>query len=312
MKTKPFLIFLFIFSYVTLAQDLNPTNEIDHFIQSEMENEKFPGLSTLVIKNQQVIWQKSYGFANLDNDIETTDSTIFLLASVSKLFTGTAIMQLYEHGDIKLDEDINHYLPFVVEIPGYEDDSITFRMLLTHTSSICDGDAMDNYYSDGDPDISLADCMQRYFSVDGIDYDVDDNFYDHPPGTVYEYSNMASALLGYLVEVIADMPFDQYCQDNIFNPLDMSNTAWHLADLNINYVATPYGYRNKRYFPYDHYGFADYPNGLLRSNIIDLTHFIFAYINNGVYEEFSLLNQETIEEMWTLQFTNIVYDQGLS
>ena len=132
-------------------------------------------------------------------------------------------MQLAETGAIDLDEDINNYLPFEVGIPGFESDSITFRHLMTHTSSINDGPAMSGYYGYPDPTITLAQCIQRYFDVSGSDYSATQNFSANAPGTTYSYSNMASALAGYLVEVVSGIDFAEYCNQNIFEPLCMES-----------------------------------------------------------------------------------------
>jgi CubicO group peptidase (beta-lactamase class C family) len=73
-----------------------------------------PGLSACILKKGELVWQNAYGFADIEQNIPVTDSTLFFLASISKTFTGTALMQLYERGFFDLDDNVNNYLPPVL------------------------------------------------------------------------------------------------------------------------------------------------------------------------------------------------------
>ncbi|MBC8475452.1 MAG: beta-lactamase family protein, partial [Bacteroidetes bacterium] len=308
------LIFIafYAFSVTSYGQNPNPSATLDAFIEGEMSLENIPGATTLIVKDGEIVWVESYGFADIDNSINVEDTTVFLLASISKVFTGTALMQLEENGTLDLDEDINNYLPFDVDIPGFVSDSITFRDLMTHTSSIIDGAAMDGYYGYPDPTITLAQCVQRYFDVSGSDYSATQNFSTNAPGTTYSYSNMATALAGYLVEVVSGIDFAEYCNQNIFEPLCMNHTGWHMSDFDTNEVARPYQFVGGNYQPYAHYGFADYPDGQLRSDIIDIANFLIAYLQDGSFNASSILNSASIAEMLTLQVPGIENTQGLN
>jgi len=98
------------------SQNPNPSSILDEYIQEEMEEEYFPGTATVIVKNGEIVWIQSYGFADIENNIPVSDSTQFLLASMSKLFTGTATMQLRENGTLELDDDINEHLPWPYSI----------------------------------------------------------------------------------------------------------------------------------------------------------------------------------------------------
>lgn len=312
LKQLCFLLFALLW-VGAFAQNPNPSAAIDAEIQAVMSGRHLPGLSTVVVKDGEIVWMQSYGFANTDLETPYTDTTSQMIASISKVFTGIAIMQLYEQGLLELDEGINNYMPFDVEIPNYENVPITFRMLLTHTSSIKDGNALDNYYNwNGDPLITLADCMERYFSPTGQDYNPNNNFVHHPPGSVYEYSNIAVALEGYLVELISGMPFSDYCEQNIFAPLCMSNTHWFLAEYpNLNMLANPHDYYAGQYEPLDHYSFADYPDGLLHTNVRDMANFMIAVLQGGVLQNSQMLSASTLDEMFTPQVPSLDPTQGL-
>ena len=295
------------------AQNPNPSASVDALIQSEMTQERLPGVATIIVKNGVIVWIESYGFADIGNNIPVEDSTVFLLASISKVFTGTAAMQLHENGIIDLNEDINNHLPYDIYNPNFVDDAITFKDIMTHSSSIQDNDpVMNTYYDYPDPSIALSDVMERYFSTEGEDYDATANFLNEAPGSTSKYSNIATALNGYLVERAAGMPFNDYCDNNIFEPLCMDKTAWHMADFDTTHVARPYKYTGGNYVPYAHYGFADYPDGQLRSNVSDLGNFMIAYLNAGTFGGSSILNQASISEMWSLQIPDLDPLQGLN
>lgn len=314
MKNMSAVAFLLLF-FLQLhgQQNPNPNPNLDSFIEEEMEYERLPGVATVIVKDGKIVWLKSYGFADVQNNIATSDSTSFLLASISKVFVATAMMQLIEQNLCSLDDDINTHLPFQFGIPQHPNAQVTPRQLMTHTASIQDNyNVMDTYYDFPDPSISLSDCIERYFSVDGVDYNPTTNFLPNAPGTLFEYSNIGTALQGYLVERISNQPFDQYCQEHIFSKLCMDNSAWFLADMDSNNVARPYQFTGGNFVPYPHYGFADYPSGQLRSSILDMANFMIAYLNGGNFGGTTILSSNSIEQMLTPQVPNLESGQGLN
>jgi len=309
-----FTIFLICWAFLVVAQENpNPSSAVDALIASEMELERFPGVSAVIVKDGQVVFIESYGQADLEQSIPVENSTLFLLSSISKLFVGTAAMQLQEANAIDLDDNVNSYLPWELQIPAHPAEPITFRQLMTHSSSIQDNyDVMDNYYDSPDPSISLSDCMFRYFAPEGEDYNPTANFLNSAPGSTFEYSNIATALNGYLLELVSEQPFEQYCDEQIFAPLCMESTAWFMADLDSAQVARPYSYSGGNYVPHSHYGFADYPSGQLRSNVVDMANFMIAFLNNGNFGETPILSAASVSEMWTPQVPGLDPTQGLN
>ena len=146
MKIKA--VFLII-GIITNTSVLSQT-QLDTYIQQKVDDLNIHGLSACLIKNGKMAWINSFGFADIYNSNPVTPNTIFMLASISKTITGTALMQLHERGYFTLEEDVNNYLPFSVNNPNYLSEPITFFQLLTHTSSI-----RDNWfqmpYTFGDP-----------------------------------------------------------------------------------------------------------------------------------------------------------------
>jgi CubicO group peptidase (beta-lactamase class C family) len=302
---------------------------LDGFIQEKMKANNVPGLAACIVKKSGMAWSRGFGWADIENKIPMTDQTIQNIGSISKTITATAVMQLWERGRFKLDEDVNKYLPFQVQNPHFPDCPITFRQLLTHKSSIKDGPAYNASYSCGDPTIPLKDWIKDYLTPGGKYYSESENFHTWKPGTVEipkdgprAYSNVGFGLLGYLVEVISGTDFSQYCQKNILTTLGMKSTRWYLAGVNIADHAIPYTYlpddfklpegttvetllprftgqhlKTGGYFAHCLYSFPNYPDGLIRTSVQDLSCFLRAYINDGAYGKKKLLKKETIRTM---------------
>jgi len=279
-------------------------------VQREMRTQHIPALSVLIFEEDEVLYEGCFGKSNLEKNTSLQKDHLFLLASVSKVITATALLQLYDQGQFDLDDNINDYLNFEVAIPGYTN-MITFRMLLTHTSGIADGAALDDqYYYGEDSPVELGDFLADYLMPNGEYYDRQDNFHRFRPGTQNEYSNIGAALIGLLVAEISEMDFDEYCKQNIFHPLGMTHTAWHLRDID-QFIVQPYDYFNGRDEMVEHYTFTDYPNGGLRSTAGDLFKFLSAFVKDGESNNYQLLEASTIDKMTTLQIPNLSDDMGL-
>jgi CubicO group peptidase (beta-lactamase class C family) len=288
------------------------TAEVDSIILHYMNSYRIPGVAACVVKDGRLIWTGSYGYAIIEHDIPVADTTLFMMASISKTFTGAALLQLWEAGLFNLDDDINDYLPFTVFNPNYPDSVITFRLLLTHTSSIKDNwDVMYAVYVYGDSPIPLGEYVEEYLTPGGEYYDSTANFYTWAPGTRWSYCNEAFALVAYLVEVLSSIPFDQYCNDSLFTPLGMYETSWFLADLDTNNVAMPYQYSGGTFVPQGYYGYADYPAGQLRTSSIQLARHLIAFMQMGEIDGVRILDSATVEEMTTIQYPEIYSSQGL-
>ena len=282
--------------------------DLDTIIVEKMDYYKIPGLAASIIKDGELYWTGAYGFANIADSIRVTDSTLFMLASVSKTVTGVALMQLWEEGLFELDDNINNYLPFEVHNPFFPDSVITIRMLLTHTSSINDNWNEMPYYA-GDSPILLGEYLENYLVPGGTYYHTT-NYNNFAPGTQWDYCNIAVALVGYLIEVLTGN-FSTYTQDSIFIPLEMNETAWFLAELDTTHIARPYYYSGGNYGAYAHYGYSDYPAGQLRTSTLQLSKFLSAFMQGGEINNVRILDTATVSLMTTVQFPQIRSDQGL-
>lgn len=290
------------------AQAIN----IDSIINAQMLQKEIPAVSAMIVKKGEPLWFKAYGKADVSQDINATTNTAFMLASISKTITATALMHVYDNGGFQLNDPINNYLPFDVYNPNFPQAEITVKDLLTHTSGIADNwDILLNYYVDGDSPVGLGDFMEDYLTSTGANYDADNNFNTHAPGTFYEYSNIGAALCGHLVEAITGIDFNTYCKDSIFTPLCMDNTAWFINELNTANVALPHYYENGSYVGVPHYGYPDYPDGQLRTNVTSLGRFLNMYMNYGEHNGVRILDSTTVALMLSSVIPAVDAGQGL-
>lgn len=342
------------------TNDFRNENELLEYINYITQIHSIPGMSISVAKNENIIWNKHFGYANIEEDILVNDNTMFILSSVSKTITATALMLLYENNLFLLEDDINDYLPFEVNHPTYPSLPITFKMLLSHTSGIRDNWNFMPYYN-GDSPISLSSYLNQYFDPQGQFYDQSMNFINAVPGFNFNYSNIGAALIGLLVEEISNQSFNEYCNENIFIPLGMNNTYWLLSEIeDTSQIAIPYqfsstgadncyqigcgiydennscfcdlacsyyddccsdyedvcgengsGSSNDNLTPFGNYGYSDYPSGQLRSTSSDLAKLMTMYMNDGFYNDTTILNPESIELVKTIHYPNINNNQGL-
>jgi CubicO group peptidase (beta-lactamase class C family) len=302
---------------VTLASSCAPplaqADELADYILQQMNTYHLPGLAACIVDDDEYVWSGAYGWANIEDSLAVEESTLFMLASVSKTVAATALMQLYDQGEFELDQDINDFLSFSVSNPGFPAMPITFRMLLTHTSTIRDNWTLIDTYWGGDSPVPLGLFLYDYLDPGGELYVPAGNYYStQQPSTVHHYSNVAIALAGHLVEVITDVPFDEQCRASIFEPLSMNETSWFLAGCDTTHVAMPYTWDISHYVTYGHFGFTIYPAGQLRTSVDQLARFLITYIEGGAYQGTRILESSTVDLMLTPQIPAINPSQGLA
>ncbi len=271
-------------------------------IQKAMEDKGIPSLVACTVKGNAIVWEGTYGYANVEHDIPASRSTVYSLQSISKLFLSVAVMQIWENGMIDLEADINNYLPFEVRNPYYPDKEITPYMLLTHSSSLAwpaDEDPIPDFhhfYTHEDPPLPVE-WLPEYILPEGKQYR-DAVWKDFPPGENYLYSNIATTLLALVVEQISGMDYRDYCRENIFKPLEMFNTAYRLGYFNPEFLVTPYSNYNAPMYPFSS---RHYPAGFLNCDLEDFSHFMIACLNYGAYKGKRILQTSTFEEMIKLR-----------
>jgi CubicO group peptidase (beta-lactamase class C family) len=288
------------------------STSLDSFITATMSSYHIPGLSACILKEGELVWHKAYGYADIARGIRMTDSTLFWIASISKTITGTALMQLYERGLFQLDDNVNTYLPSDLQIvnPSYPNSPIAFKMILSHVSSINDNwTIIDSMFVAGDSPIPLFDFLKNYL-VPGGAYYTNTSYGAYPPASTFNYCNVATGLLAYLVEAFTDTAFEDYCQKHIFSPLSMNETSWFLANLDTSHIARPHEWTSSGYKPLPHRGHPLYPCGQLRTSSLQLARFLNMFMQKGTLENTKILDSSTVALMTTIHYPQIPVEPG--
>jgi CubicO group peptidase (beta-lactamase class C family) len=286
---------------------LNNDNFFDFYIKILMRIGKIPSMSACIIKDNSVQWSKGYGYRDIENQKLANENTIYMLASTSKTITATALMQLYEKGEFNLDDDIKQFLDFDFRNPNYPEKKITFEMLLSHTSSFKKMRFPESITMTKNSSVSPYEWMKELVAPNGRYYDSHLCWNDYQPGEQYQYSNINYLLLAYILENITKQTFNEYCKENIFLPLEMYNTSYHLKDLNIKNIANPYILSEnfgEKYSKLQHYNTYIFPASDLRTSVSDLSHLLIAHMNDGKYKDKRILKEETINLMHTSHTPN--------
>src|SRR5271170_7480261 len=198
---------------------------MEQVIQSYASKKQFMG-SVLVARGGDILFDRSYGDANLEWDIPNSPSTKFRLGSITKQFTAASILLLEERGKLSVNDPVKKYIP---DAPAAWD-KITIFNLLTHTSGIPNFTSFPDYRSQEPFDTTPEKLVARFR----------DKPLDFQPGEKFSYSNSGYVLLGYLVEKVSGESYSKFVQENIFGPLGMKDSGYDLNSAIIPHRAAGY------------------------------------------------------------------------
>lgn len=220
--SKSIIATALLFPVTSTAQE----NKAEEAIQQIMKENPVMGLSVAVVKNNKFIYSHSFGLKDAETNTPLTNDNIFRIASISKSFSATAIMQLVEAKKVNLDQDVSDLIGFKVRNPKFPETIITLRLMLSHLSSINDS--------------------QGYFSLDSINPAKSVNWYkcynSYEPGKKYEYCNFNFNMIGTIIEKVSGERFDAYIQNHILNPLQLYG-GYYVNGLDKSKFATIYEYQ---------------------------------------------------------------------
>ncbi len=255
------------------------------WLEGQIAYRGLPGIVVGVVSDQELVWAKGFGYANVAAKTPMTPATKFRMASHSKLFTATSIMQLREQGKVRLDDPVTTYLPWFTYKPATSDDGvITIEQLLTHGSGLPReaGDHWTTYkFPTTDEVRALMSSRQAPF----------------PAATRWKYSNLAYTIAGMVVEQVSGQRWASYLQRNIFDPLGMTASS---VDTDVPGLATPYGRRmpdgSREVLPFvDARGMAAATG--LTSTVEDMAKFVSAQFRHGPMGGRQLLSTHSLREM---------------
>ena len=261
---------------------------LDGILPLQLKRDDIAGATVAVVKDGKLLFAKGYGYADVEKKKPVSaQETLFRPGSVSKLFTWTAVMQLFEQGKLDLDRDVNEYLDY--KIPDAFGKPITLKHILTHTPGF--EEQIKDLIIKGSSKPDLGQYCKTH--IPGRIY---------PPGTVPAYSNYATAVAGYIVERVSGKPFDEYVNENIFKPLKMDHSTLtqplpsHLAGFMSN------GYRAGSGEAQPFEIVTAYPAGSLSSTASDMAQFMLAHLQDGRLGDAQILKPETARLMHSRLF----------
>lgn len=197
----------------------------DSSLNAIMNSHKMIGMSVAVVKNSEVVYAQSFGLKNQETQTPLSNSDIFRIASISKSFSATAIMQLVEKRLISLEDDMSKLVGFIIRNPKFPETPITLKMVLSHRSSINDS--------------------QGYFSLDAINPSKNPNwakcYNNYAPDSGYMYCNLNYNMAGTIIEKFSGERFDNYIRQHILQPLGLYG-GYCVDSLDSNRFATIYEY----------------------------------------------------------------------
>jgi CubicO group peptidase (beta-lactamase class C family) len=259
---------------------------IDGFVTERMAAWDTPGMSLLVVLDDEVVYSRGYGFADREAERPMTEDTLVVLGSTTKAMTALAVMQLVEAGRIELDAPVTRYLPWFRTADG-RGGEITVRHLMSHSSGFPWGilfTGRESYPAE-------MEAYVRWLSRVRL---------EAAPGERYGYSNDTFVILGLIVQEVSGMAYETYMYENVFGPLEMNRTTFDIPTAEARGLAR--GYRNE-------YGVAkpfDVPfvpsenaAGKLMTSVSDLGNYFLMLLGRGRFGDHRLISEASLEEMWT-------------
>jgi CubicO group peptidase (beta-lactamase class C family) len=274
--------------------------KFESLIADAMIRDHVPGLSLAVVKDGKVVYARGFGARRFKDNAPATPNTLYGVGSCTKSFTALAIMQLVEQGKLSVHDPVRKHLPeFKV---GKEENPICIHHLLTHSSGMPDLGAADieivRLIGVDEKWVPLSSFEDLMLHVNGAKDEV-----AAEPGKRFFYLNEGYELLGMIIEKISQMRYEYYLRDRILRPLRMNRSTFLSDEFEKDSdVMTPYFMDKKNgsvvatptVHPIDRLSYAD---GGLMSSVMELTNYLIANMNHGVFESTRLLDSALLQEM---------------
>jgi CubicO group peptidase (beta-lactamase class C family) len=282
-----FSLFIAVLSLTGLASGTDSSRStydfapVRSFILRTLAEKRVPSISVAVAKNGQILWEEAFGLADREKMTLATPQTIYSLASITKPFTATAVMELLEKQKIDLDRPINDYLGNT-KLTGLAGDAsaATIRRVLSHTAGLPLHYHF-FYENSGDELPDMAETIERYGII------------VHPPGLVWEYSNLGYGILGYAVSCVSQLDYADYLRTQVFLPLGMTHSF-----VGIGSGLHPYAQRYDEeqrvlpWFDFDHRGAS-----AIYATAHDLVRFGMFHLKDHLKDQEPILKDATLDTM---------------
>lgn len=297
----------------------NSEKALTQEINALCSQKKFNGFAVAIVDQSGTLYQNGFGRADILGQKKYTTRTVQNIGSVSKTLVGIALMRAQELGKLNLDDPIDKYLHFKVSNPKFPNEKITIRHLATHTSSIVDNEfySSRNYYLKAGQDLkgmkmtfeddqtfNRADSiisMQEYFEnvlTENGKWN-EGSFSQNIPGSIYEYSNVGTALAAYIIEKATGQSFRDFTKQYILKPLKMKDSGWRSEDVDFSKYSRLY---ESPSVPLPYYELITYPDGGFITNVSDLGKYLSELIR-GYNGKGKILSAESYREYFRPQLS---------
>ena len=263
--------------------------EIEADAETARLKAKIPGMSIVIVYDQEVLLAKGFGYADLEKKIPADPQTVYRTGSVTKAFTALMLMQLRDAGKLHLDDPIEKYLPeFKIKSRFPDARPATFRQVAAHYSGLPREPPMLHEYQATDEFPSVEDQLKSLKDTEMM----------VPAMTMYSYSNLGYNIMGLALSRVAKQPYDQYLASQILKPLGMNQSGFALTDemkihFAVGYKPAGSDWTHER-SSYPKYGLA---SGMLYSNVDDLANFLSLFFHGGPRGGKQVLGSSSLLEM---------------
>jgi len=237
--------------------DVTIQDQIDAIIENAINETQLVGASVGVMRDNEVILTRGYGYADLNKKIKATEHTVYRIGSITKQFTALAIMILVEQGKVDLNDIMLDYLPNYPQ----RDHKVTIAHLLNHTSGIKSYTDIERFWEISERDLSRQEVV-GLFSSEPIEFSPDENF---------QYNNSGYYLLGLIIENVSGLSYTDFLKANVWQPLEMFDTHYLGKIKPIKNLATGYDYKDNEFVLARPLGMDNpFSGGSLGSSVLDL------------------------------------------
>ena len=277
-----------LFALPVMAQQKTPDSSARYdfapvraYIQKTLAEKRLPSVSVAVAKKGKILWEESFGWADREKMIPATPETMYALASLTKPYTSTGVLELAEQHKVDLDAPINQYLDSapITAITG-DVSGATVRRVLCHTSGLPIHSA--NLFGNGEQVPPMADTIHRYGVL------------VNPPGQYFNYSNLGYGVLGYVTSLVSHLEWQDYMRDKVFLPLGLLHTSVGIGPGLESYAAARYDNQNRRLPPFA----ADTPGAsAIWASAHDVIRFGMFQLKDHLPDQERILSEMTLDLM---------------
>ena len=232
-------------------------DQIDAIIENAINETQLVGASVGVMRQNEVIFTRGYGYADLNRKVEAIEHTVYRIGSITKQFTALAILILVEQGKVNLNDVMLDYLPSFPQ----KDHKVTIDQLLNHTSGIKSYTDIERFWEISERDLSRQEIVDL-FTSEPVEFS---------PGENYQYNNSGYYLLGLIIENVSGMSYANFLKTNVWQPLEMFDTHYLGKTKNVKNIATGYDHKDDEFVGARPLGMDNpFSGGSLGSSVLDL------------------------------------------